>query len=179
MKTPKILSSRLAYTGRTIDVVEEKIELSNGTAKTFVRVTHPGAVVILPLTTQGGVLMLRQYRHALLDFLYELPAGTLNHDEHPRECAKRELAEETGMKAESWTDLGILYPAPGFCNEKQHLFAAANLSPFRLEQDEDEIIEVQEWGRDKLGEMIDSGVLCDAKSLSAILRAVRLGIFEM
>ena len=128
--------------GSHLMLVEEEQTLPNGLKKRISKVVHPGAVVIVPRTATGNFLLLRQYRAVIEQYLYEFPAGTLELDERPEICAHRELAEEAGCEAKSWRKLGVIYPAPGFCTEQQHIFLAWNLSPKKLDGDLDEIIEV-------------------------------------
>ena len=99
--------------------------------------------------------------------MYEFPAGTLEVNEDPQACAHRELAEEAGVAATHWISLGELFPAPGFCTEKQHLYFASGLSPHRLQGDEDEIIEPLEFSVREVEELIASGNMRDGKSIAA------------
>lgn len=134
-------------------------------------VLHSGAVVILPINAEGQILMLKQYRHAISDFLYELPAGTLEKGEEPLCCAKREIREETGFSAENMRSLGTLYPAPGFCNELQHGFFATELQNDPLPQDDDEYIEVAPMTYKEVLDKIKRSEILDAKTISFLFRA--------
>lgn len=175
----KVKSSRELLRVKPFSIEEEVYEHPSGKLSTHVTLLHPGAVVVLPELREGVYLFLRQYRHSLKKFHLELTAGTLGIGEDPLECATRELQEEAGYKARKLTNLGRIYPAPGFCNEVQHLFFASELSPSTLPQDDDEVIEVVEMSSKEILEAIDSGDLCDAKSLSCLLLAERKGLLDL
>lgn len=150
--------------------------LPNGRSVQKAAVEHPGAVVLVPLRTSANgleILMLRQYRHALSQTILELPAGTRGWDEDWLACAQRELREETGHRAEKFTDLGQIWPAPGISDELMQLYLAENLSPAPLPGDEDEQIELVPMLLEELVELCWNGRLQDAKSIVGILRTAR------
>ncbi len=155
----------------SFDVIEDQFAYPNGRNYTRTLVRHPGAVVILPLLDDGRLLAIRQYRYSLGKTILEFPAGTLEPDELPEECAAREIIEEVGMAAGEMLKIGVLYPAPGFCNEQQHLYFARNLSPEKAPGDEDELIEVVPLTVRDVEVMIISGELSDAKSIAIFYRA--------
>lgn len=157
--------------GRTFQFVEQEIVHSDGRVKRIDKVEHPGAVVILPVDDDGRLIILKQFRPALMQTIYEFPAGTLEVDEDPALCAKRELAEEIGKAAERWVDLGKLYPAPGFCDEVQHCYFAAGLTDAHAEMDEDEVIEPERMTVAEIEAAISNGQIVDGKSLAIFLRA--------
>jgi ADP-ribose pyrophosphatase len=161
----KIIDSSTAYKGNYITVAEETVELPSG--KQLIRgcVKHKGAVVIIPYLDENTFLLVRQYRVPIRAWLLEFPAGTLEVGEPPLECAKRELIEETGYEAKTWISIGIQYPAPGFCDEVQHIFVAKDLSPKTAEKDEDEIIEVVAVGVGEFKGMVRLGEIADAKTV--------------
>jgi ADP-ribose pyrophosphatase len=165
------ISSAEAFRCRIFNVLKDSIRLASGRVTERFTVVHPGAVVILPLTSEGKLMMIRQYRHSIAKTILEAPAGTLEEGEHPEDCAKREIMEEVGMQAEKWTPLGVLYPAPGFCTELQHLYLAEELTPGRLPQDEDEIIEVVEMTPEEVMLSAAQGEIVDAKTISIFARA--------
>lgn len=137
-------------------------------------IEHPGAVVLVPLLPGDDgpqVLMLRQYRPALDLTILELPAGTREPDEPWLLCAQRELREETGQRAATFTALGEVWAAPGLTNERMALFLAEGLSGDPLPMDEDEQIAVEPWPLAELAAMAIDGRLDDAKSVVGILRA--------
>ena len=135
-------------------------------------VRHPGAVMMVPITAAGKVLMLKQYRLPLDQTILEIPAGTRESKDEPwLDCAQRELREETGFRAEHFVDLGILWPIPGSSDEEQKLFLATGLAHDPLPQDFDEQIEVVEMELDELCAMALDGRMQDSKSGLSLLRA--------
>ena len=154
----------------------ETAVLSDNTTHQRARIEHPGAVVLVPL--QDGpngseLLMLRQYRHALDETILELPAGTRGWDEDWLLCAQRELREETGCRAETFTFLGEIWPTPGLSNELMRIYLAVGLQPDPLPQDADEEIEVVAIPFVDLLAMAGDGRIRDAKSIIGILRAAQ------
>lgn len=176
-KQREVLESHTILETKPFNVVEERIRLATGVITNHLSVFHPGAVVILPRASSNEFLYIRQYRHSIREELFEFPAGTLGKGEDPANCASRELSEETGFAAKRWEKLGTLYPAPGFCNEKQHLFLASDLYPHRLPGDEDEEIEVLTGTVEEIESLIKSGKMCDGKSISIFMKARLLGMF--
>ena len=155
----------------------DMLQLPDGRTAQKGAVEHPGAVVLVPIlpSAQGPeVLMLRQYRHVLDTDILELPAGTRGWDEPWLTCAQRELREETGHRAETFTSLGQVWPAPGLSDELMQLYLAEELTPAPLPGDEDEAIEVVPMPLAELETMAWDGRLLDAKSIVAILRIARL-----
>ncbi len=152
--------------------------LPDGSSATLSVVKHPGAVVILPRDSNGDLLLIRQYRHALGGELLEFPAGTLEPGEAPLTCAQREIAEETGFRAEQWEELGELFPAPGICDERQHLYFASSLVHDPLPADADEVISLERYTAEQVESFIVSGALNDAKSISIFLRAKLRGLLK-
>jgi ADP-ribose pyrophosphatase len=133
--------------GKIFDVVATELTLPSGVAQNVWVVEHPGAVAIAPVTAAGELLLVRQYRHAAREVLLEIPAGRLERGEAPLAAARRELAEETGMRAASWRELYTFLPAPGFCSERIFLFEARGLEasptgPDAARPDADEDLEV-------------------------------------
>lgn len=142
-------------------------------------VRHPGAVIILPITAQGEMVLVRQFRWSVQTFLLELPAGTCELGEEPLSTAQREIQEEIGFAAHTWESLGTLFPAPGFCDEKQYVYLAQNLSPSRREGDEDEEIEVVTLSMPEVRGLIEAGHIQDGKTLATIGLAVARGILPV
>ncbi len=154
----------------------DTLQLPNGRSVQKAAVEHPGAVVLVPLQQAPHgpeILMLRQYRHVLGQTILELPAGTRGWDEAWHACAQRELREETGYRAETFTPLGQIWPAPGISDELMQLYLAENLSAAPLPGDEDEQIEVVPMLLSELVEMCWNGRLQDAKSIVGILRTAK------
>ena len=152
-----------------LDVYE--LEKPDGEKVETAIVRHPGAVILVPINDEGKVLMLRQYRLPLDQFILELPAGTRESKNEPwLECAQRELREETGFRAENFVDLGLLWPIPGSSDEEQKLFLATGLTYDPLPQDFDEQIEVMPMDLDELCDMALDGRMQDSKSCVSLLR---------
>jgi ADP-ribose pyrophosphatase len=176
MPIAEVLSTKVLHSYRIFAVVEQVLRLKSG--RTVVRqvVKHPGAVVIMPQQADGRLLLIAQYRFAVGATLLEFPAGTLEPGEAPLECAKRELIEETGYRADHWRALGMTYPSPGYCDEQQHLFVATGLVPDHAAADDDEIIEVKGLTVPEVERAIADGALVDAKSIAAYARAKLQGV---
>ena len=166
----RIVESEVLYQGK-LRGIRDVIELDDGRRFKHETIEHPGAVVILPILPDGRIAFIEQYRHSVRASILELPAGTLEASEDPTACAQRELMEEIGQAPGELISLGTLYPAPGFCNEIQHLFCARNLRDQKATPDDDEFITVVELSTQQVEDSIQSGRLNDAKSLALILRA--------
>ena len=171
MSEYKHQKKEVLHTSNFLNLVEEDIELPTGIVVQRLTVEHSGAVVVIPILDTGHMVMVKQYRHAVQKHLLEFPAGTLEQGETPLDCAKRELAEEIGQEAAIWKDLGLLHPAPGFCNEVQHVFIASNLSPVESKPDEDEILEIFDITPAEFDDMILRGQITDAKSIALFYKA--------
>lgn len=157
------------YKGRIITLYNEEVKLPSGRVTKLDIVSHPGAAAIVPVMDDGRYILLRQYRHASGGYLYEIPAGTLNKDEEPLDCAKRELIEETGYSAKNFSKMIAIHTTPGFSNEVIHLYKATGLKEAETKFDFDEIIEVEIFTRDEVERMIKAGKITDAKSLVGLL----------
>ena len=147
----------------------DQVELPNKKKSIREVIEHPGGVVIAPFDTRAGAFVfVRQYRYAVQEELLEFPAGRLNQAEDPLKAAQRELLEETGYKTELETlkSLGLVYTAPGFCNEKLFLYLADSIFPGEPEPDQDEFVEVLLLNKNQIREKINSGEIRDAKTLA-------------
>jgi len=161
------------YRGKRLVVEKKTVSLPGG--KEIERViVHPGdAVAILPVRADNCCYLIRQFRFAIDDYIYEVPAGTLNPGESPLDTARRELIEETGLQAESFIDKGFIYTTPGFTDERIFLFEAFGLSPScKYQKDDDEVIEVIKVPLSELPAMIHDGRISDAKTISLIFRCL-------
>ena len=170
------LDSEVVYRSRLFDLVDDTVRLPNGSLARRLTLTHPGAVVIVPQMTDGSLLFVRQYRHSVRSMLLEFPAGTLEPGEAPLDCARREIVEEVGHRAEEWICLGRQVPAPGFCSEVQHLFLARGLHRDYAEGDEDEIIEIERMTVAEFERAVADGSVQDAKSMAVYARAKLRGL---
>lgn len=164
----EIIATDKIFEGRVISVFRDEVKLPDGRVTCWDRVGHPGAVGIVPLLPDGNVLMVRQFRNAAGGFLLEIPAGKLDQPEEPLECARRELAEETGHSAAKMVKLAEFYNSPGFCNEYFHLYLGTDLVPAEGSTEEEEFLEVVEIPLDELTGMISSRAISDAKSIIGI-----------
>ncbi|MCC6382493.1 MAG: NUDIX hydrolase [Dehalococcoidia bacterium] len=171
---PRLLSSRTVYTGRLFSVTLDEIEMEGGLVARRENIAHPGAVAMVPVDDQGRLLLVTQYRHAAGKRLLELPAGTLEAGEEPLAAVERELQEEIGRRPRQIQPLGGFYVAPGYTSEYVHLFLCTGLEESSLDGDEDEDIEVHTLTADKALAAVESGDICDAKTIVGVLRWLRL-----
>ena len=152
---------------------EEEIELPDGRRITLAVLQHPGACAVVPMLDDGRVVMLRQYRYAAGETLWEVPAGKLDPGESREACAHRELAEETGYTAGKLISLGSIFTTPGFCDERIHLYLARELRPGKQALGSNETLECTTLRFEDAIELAESGEITDAKSVIALLRARR------
>jgi len=171
--SPKINRSTRRYQGRTFGLVTENITLPGGVTVDMDLIRHPGAAAMVPITADGRVVLIRQYRHAVGQTIWEIPAGTLDPGESPLACARRELVEETGFSASRWVELGAITPVPGYSDERVHLFLAFDLEQAQQNLDPDEILDVHETRLAEAVDMIFSRVIEDAKTIVGLLMAAR------
>lgn len=171
------LNRELAYTGAILKIYRDTV-VANGVEEIFDYIHHDGAAAVLPVTREGKILMVRQYRNALDRFTLEIPAGKLDAPEEPKiECAYRELEEETGFRCENLEYLMTIHTTVAFCDECIGVFLAKDLIPSKQSLDEDESIDVEEWEVSDLLKLIYSGKMTDGKTVAAILAyAQREGI---
>ena len=164
------LESRTVFEGRVITVTFDKVRLENGAEGTREVVHHHGGACIAALTDRDEIYLVRQYRYALGQELWELPAGKLEKGEDPFEAAKRELAEECGLVAEHYTDLGEFYPTVGYCSEIIYTWLATGLSPCAMHLDEDEFLTPEKLPFREAVAMVLDGRIKDGKTVAAILK---------
>ncbi len=169
---------RMIYEGRVVNLVVEDVRLPNGAVTTLELMRHPGASAAVPLHDDGTITILRQYRHAVGGWLWEVPAGKLDvKGEDPLACAKRELREEAGLTADSWVKLGSIYTTPGFCDEIIHLYLARDLETVDAHHEADEVIEIHRMPLTKALAMIPNEEIQDTKTLGALqATALLLGV---
>lgn len=165
------LSSEMKFDGKLIKVTYDVAEVNGKEAWREV-VHHPGASAVVAIDEDNRIIMEKQFRYALNDYLLEIPAGKLDAGEDPLVCAKRELEEETGIVASEWISLGTIATSPGFCNEVIHLYVAKGLSKGEIHWDEDEYVEVERYTFDELLQRIKEEKIKDSKSLSTLLLAI-------
>jgi ADP-ribose pyrophosphatase len=175
MPDPSVLSSETVYRGRLFNVELDTIAMDGGVTAYREIIRHPGAVCMVPVTNEGKLLFVTQYRHAAGTRLLELPAGTLEKGEAPADAVVRELQEEVGQFPKRVVQLGGFYVAPGYTTEYIHLFVCSELEASVLAGDEDEDIEIETLTAADALAAIESGRICDAKSVIGVLRWIRSG----
>ena len=162
------------YRGEFITVRVDTVSLPDGKEAVREIVSHPSSVCIVSVDCQGNALLVRQYRKAVESFLLEAPAGKMAAEENPDDTARRELQEEIGHRANRLQALGSFYVAPGWCTQTMHAYLATDLVPARLDADEDEFIEVVRVPLVDIPGKIANGEIRDAKSITALLLAMRV-----
>ena len=167
------VSSRRLYDGRLIHLREDVVRLPSGREARREIVEHPGAVCVVAVESDGRMVLVRQFRKPAEAALLELPAGGLEPDESPEECARRELSEECDLQAAQWTPLFKAFLAPGYSTEMMHGFLAEDLSSLPGTPDEDENVEVERFELNELLAMIEDARIQDAKTICGILAYAR------
>ena len=171
----KCKDSELIFDGKVLHVYKDTITLPNGKEGFREYVKHIGAVCVIPVTDNGEVICVKQFRYPFHEPLIEIPAGKLDSvDEIPLEAAKRELAEETGAVAEKFIPLGIVDTTPALIDEKIHLYMAEGLTFGQMHPDEGEFLGVELIPLATLLDMVMSGEIRDGKTQIAILKAARI-----
>jgi 8-oxo-dGTP pyrophosphatase MutT (NUDIX family) len=171
MQKPLVVASTQAHNGCVIQVSTERLRYSNGREYDIDYVRHPGAAAVVAIDELERVCVVRQYRHGVEDFLWEIPAGKLDRGEPPQSCALRELQEETGVEAGHWTSLGIYIPAPGIFTELIHLYLARDLKIGAASPDADEELETQWLPLEEAIGHVLKGEWNDGKTAMALWRA--------
>ncbi|MDP9007988.1 MAG: NUDIX hydrolase [Pseudomonadota bacterium] len=170
MLKPLVVASTPAHGGRVIQVSTERLRYSNGREYDIDFVRHPGAAAVVAIDSNQRVCVVRQYRHGVQDFLWEIPAGKLDAGEPPEVCALRELREETGVEAKIWTSLGLYIPAPGIFTEVIHLYLARDLNIGPASPDADEELELKWLPLEEAIGLILRGEWNDGKTSMALWR---------
>ena len=163
------IKRELAYQGTVLKIYRDTV-IANGIEEIFDYIHHNGAAAVLPVTEDGKIMLVRQYRNALDRFTIEIPAGGLNGTDEPGiVCAARELEEETGYKSDNLEHLITVRTTIAFCNEKIEIYVARNLVKSHQHLDEGEFVEVEEYTIDELVEMVYNSTIQDSKTVSAIM----------
>lgn len=169
--TEKKVDSNLVFDGNLLKVYCDKVELPNGKEASREFIRHPGAVAVVPITQEGKIVLVRQYRYPIGKTILEVPAGKLDKGEEPDDCARRELEEETGYVSKNIRRLQSIYTTPGFTDEVIHLYIADELILAKQCLDEDEFLAVEMYTKEEVKVMINDGTITDAKSMLALLLA--------
>ncbi|MDA5559557.1 NUDIX hydrolase [Exiguobacterium sp. MMG028] len=164
----KTIEREVIYEGKIFDVEKHVVSLPNGNTSVRELVYHNGAVAVLVIDESDKIVMVEQYRKAFESMSLEIPAGKLEKGEEPVSSAERELAEETGYTAESLEKIFSFYGAPGFCSERVDVFVAKGLSAGEMNLDEDEFLNVKRFSFEEAVDLLDRGVITDAKTIMAI-----------
>ena len=172
--TETMLESKEIFNGRVIRVTVDKVQLEDGTTSTREIVHHHGGACILPVDADGSVTMVRQFRYAFGEEIWELPAGKLEADEDPFEAAKRELSEECGLTADNFIDLGVVYATVGYDSEKIYLWAATGLHSTAQHLDAGEFLDVVKMPFDEALGLVMDGTIKDSKTQVALLKYAQL-----
>ncbi len=167
--------STLLYDGKVIHAYRDDVSLPDGRPAFRELIRHTGAVCVIPVTAEGEVICVRQYRYAVDRLMLEIPAGKLDSgDEDPREAVLRELREETGARCGSLTYLGLYLGSPAILDEKIYMYLAEDLTFGETDPDEDEFIDTVRIPLSELADMVVRGEIADGKTQAAVLRAERM-----
>jgi ADP-ribose pyrophosphatase len=165
----KILKSTIVYEGPVFGVRRDEVLEPGGTQTTREVITHSGSVVVLPVLPDGKIVLIRQYRHATRQFLWELVAGRMDGNETPKQGAARELIEETGYRAKKFRVFLYFWPTPGFLEEKMYILLAEGLTAGEAQPEEDEKIVTKSYSVNELKQMVRTNKIRDAKTIAALL----------
>ncbi len=166
----KTIGRSTAFQGCLLRLDVDQVELPDGNTAPREYIRHPGGVGVVALTDQNEVLLVRQYRYPYGEILTEIPAGKRDPGEDPLTTGMRELEEETGYRAATYTPLGTLYPTPGCCDEMVYLYLATGLTAADAHPDEDEFLEVERCPLDEMVKRVMAGEITDAKTQIGILK---------
>jgi ADP-ribose pyrophosphatase len=164
------IRSESVYDGHFLKVRRDEIALPDGRTAHREHIVHPGAVAVVPITDDGEIVVVRQFRYPLDRVLLEIPAGKIDPDETTWQCAQRELREETGYAAREWAYAGRLHNAPAYANEFIEIWLARGLVAGGQDLDDGEFVEVRTMSEASLFAQAASGELTDAKTLIALLK---------
>lgn len=167
----KKIESKKIFNGEIVGLYFDKVRLPNNKITTREKVTHPGAVGIVPVNKNGDIILVKQYRYPVGDVIIEIPAGKLSKNESPMECAGRELREEVGAIGGKLIHLSSFYTTPGFCNEILHLYIAIDFKNIENDLDDDEFLHIINVKVDDCIKHVESGEIKDAKTIIGILMA--------
>ena len=162
------MKNRKVFKGRLIDLVVKRVRLPNGHVVRLETIKHPGAALIVPFLSKDKMILLKQYRPVIDSYIYELPAGTLDKNEKPIECARREIIEETGFSAKRLSYMGKIFPVPGYSTECIKIYKAQALHKEEHRYEKDEVIKSYLFTRSGIRKLFKSGKIVDAKTIAAL-----------
>ncbi len=165
----KTIKSELVFEGKILKVFFDKILLPNLKEATREKVSHPGAVAIVPVTKENQIILVKQYRYPIDKVLIEIPAGKLDSGEPAIKCAERELYEEVGVVGGKIKHLTTVYTSPGFSDELMEIFIAKDFVEKKNNPDCDEFLHIVKYPINECINMIKKGIITDAKSVIGIL----------
>ncbi|HUE42838.1 MAG TPA: NUDIX hydrolase [Candidatus Sulfotelmatobacter sp.] len=165
----KVISSKVVYQGPVFSVRRDVVSEPSGVKAARDVISHSGSVVVMPVLSDGRIVLIRQYRHAAGQYLWELVAGRIDPGEKIKQAAARELVEETGLRAKKMRLFLDFWPSPGFLEERMFVLLAEGVTQGEAEPEQDERIEAQAFGQRELEKMLRTGVLRDAKTISSLL----------
>lgn len=168
----KLLKRNIIYSGKVFNTIVDDVEYESGNRSIREVAEHPGGAVIFAVFPDKKVILIKQHRYPIDKFIYELPAGKLNPNEDPLDCAKRELEEETGYKANKWQKLTTIYTTPGFCSEQLHIYMAQDLYPAENGRNLEEgelTMTLEILPLEKVIEMIKNQEIVDGKTISGVM----------
>jgi len=170
-----ILESKTIFTGRVITLNQEKVRLPNNSVDDLEIIYHPGGAAIIAVNDKNEVCLLRQYRHAMKDWIWEIPAGILEKDDGSNlQRAKNELQEESGCIASQWQELGFIQSSPGVFTEQVYLYLATGLTIGEQQLEHGEVLEVHWVSYSEALRQVYDGVINDAKTCVALFRAAKI-----
>lgn len=167
----QLLESEKIFKGVVFDVERDRLREESGIEVVRDVVRHPGGAGALPLFDDGRVALVKQYRHPARRELLEIPAGRIENDETPEQCAAREVEQEIGFRAGRMEKLAKFYSTPGFCEERLYVYLATGLIPGSQNLDHDELIEIVYLPLDEAVRMAERGEIEDSKTIIALLMA--------
>jgi ADP-ribose pyrophosphatase len=174
-RSARFIARRVIWEGSPGSFGLDTVVLPSGEHATLAIFKHPGASAVVPFLDRENVVLLRQFRHAAGGEIWEVPAGKLDRGEDPLHCAARELEEETGYRAGRFVQTGSILTTPGFTDERIHLFCAYDLVPGRAAPEAHEVLRTEVVPLARALAMIESGEICDGKSIAALFLASRRG----
>ena len=172
-KRHSVLKNELYIQTENIDLQIENLLFKNGANGKYGSINHPNSSMAIPITKEGNILILKQYRFCIGKYIYEFPSGKIEKGENPESCIIRELGEEAGVKANRIENIGLIYAAPSYSNEIIHLYIAKKLVKINSRMDADEDIEVLEIPLNGIQNLLEKGEIIDSASIAILSKALK------